>query len=148
MIGIIVEMFCCNLFWDNSYILWWILVILENIFCILGVVGENIDFANFILLEGCLGGIGVTLYWLLLFDMLVLFVESILLLLMESELKRLVYRDVLYNLDCFFVICRVGARFGNFFGCFFYWQEAFLLERDRSENCNRLFCCDDSTGIV
>ena len=121
MIGIIVEMFCCNLFWDNSYILWWILVILENIFCILGVVGEDIDFANFLLLEGCLGGIGVSLLWLLLFDMLVLFVESILLLPMESELKRLVCRNVLYNLYFFFVVCRVGAGFSDFFVCFFYW---------------------------
>ena len=54
MIGIILDMFCCNFFLDNSNILWWLLVILEIIFCTLGVVGEDIDFANFILLEGCL----------------------------------------------------------------------------------------------
>ena len=60
MIGIILDIFCWNLFWDISDILWWLLVILEIIFCILGVVGEDIDFANFILLEGCLGGIGVS----------------------------------------------------------------------------------------
>ena len=93
----------------------------RNFFCILRVGVEDIDFANFILLVGCLGNIGTSVLCFVLFDMLVLFVECILLLQLESELKRLVYRNVLYKLDCFFVICRVGVGFRNFFVYFFDW---------------------------
>ena len=121
-LGIILDIFSCNfVFGNDSDILWWLLVILDIMFLVLGGIGKNIDFANFIVFEGCLGCIGVNLLWLLLSDMLVLFAESRLLLPMESELKRLVCRNVLYNLDFLFVICRVGAGCDNVFNYFFYW---------------------------
>ena len=121
MIGIVLYMFSCSFFLDDSDILCWLLVILDIIFFVLGWIGENIDFANFLVFEGCFGCIGLNLLWLAVSDRLDLFAESRLLLPMESERKRSVCRNVLCNLEFLFVICRVGAGCDIFLNCFFYW---------------------------
>ena len=122
----------------------------RNYFCIIGVGVEDIDFTNFILLVVWLGvmEIGISVLWFELFDMLVLFVEWIQFLPLESELKILVCRNVLSKLDSFFVICSVGAGFRNVFVCFFVWSETFILGQKRSEGTNFLFCYDDKEGTV
>ena len=66
----------------------------------------------------------------MLFEMLVLFVECILLLQFESELKKMVCRNILSKLDCFFVICTGGTGLRIFFlffclvGNFYFGKEA------------------------
>ena len=57
----------------------------------------------------------------MLFDMLVLFDEYILFLQFKSGLKKVVCRNMLSKLDCFFMICTGGAGFRNCFACFFVW---------------------------
>ena len=121
MVSVIWDVFFYKVFWDNSDILWWLLGILGIICWIIGVGFGKIDFPNLILLL-IWGGIemGIRLLWFMLFDMLVLFVECILLLQLESELKKMVCRNILSTLDCFFVICMGGTGLRIFF-LFFVW---------------------------
>ena len=92
MIGVILDMFFCKCFWEDADILWWLLVILGIILCIIGVGVGDIDFANLILLLVWLGvmEMGISVLWFVLFDMLVLFVECIWLLQLESGLNLIV----------------------------------------------------------
>ena len=92
---------------------------------------RKIDFANLILLlvwRGCIE-IGIGLLWFMLFDMLVLFVKCIWLLQLESALKKVVCRNVLSKLDCFFVIYRGGTGFRNLFVCLLFDRKHLFLDR-------------------